>query len=200
MTGNESVRARSLEPIHRLFNNKTARRALTRLRAPLAILGAIAACMLAKPEWFWLGLVISAIGALLQVWCFSAISKQRELAIHGPYKFVRNPMYLARFVLILGFVVVLGRPWLIPLYAVVYYFYAVNRVKREERKLTVVFGEPYADYMSRVHRFLPVWSHPSGRLLYGRIDLLLHNNGHWNLLGVAGFYALCYAVLYAPWR
>jgi protein-S-isoprenylcysteine O-methyltransferase Ste14 len=144
--------------------------------------------------------VISAVGALLQLWCFSAISKQRELAVHGPYKFVRNPMYLARFILILGFVVVLGRPWLIPLYAIIYYFYMVNRVAREERKLSQVFGQAYADYSSRVHRFVPTSSYPSGRLLYGRMDLLLQNNGHWNALGVAAFYALCYAALNAPWR
>jgi protein-S-isoprenylcysteine O-methyltransferase Ste14 len=194
------VRARFAEPIHRVFNNRSARKFLTRLRLPLAIVGAIAACAVAKPEWFRLGLAISAIGALLQLWCFASISKQRELAIHGPYKLVRNPMYLARFVLILGFVVVLGRPWLIPLYAVVYYFYAVNRVKREERKLIQVFGQPYAEYTRRVHRFLPISIYPDGRLLYGRMDLLLRNNGHWNVLGVAAFYALCYAVLFTPWR
>jgi protein-S-isoprenylcysteine O-methyltransferase Ste14 len=194
------VRTKFIEPIHRAFNNRSARKFLTKLRLPLAVAGAIGAFAIAKPEWFRLGLGISAVGALLQLWCFSAISKQRELAIHGPYKLVRNPMYLARFVLILGFVVVLGRPWLIPLYALVYYFYAVNRVKREERKLIQVFGEPYADYTNRVHRFLPVSSHPGGRLLYGRMDLLLHNNGHWNVLGVAVFYALCYAVLFTPWH
>jgi protein-S-isoprenylcysteine O-methyltransferase Ste14 len=162
--------------------------------------GAGAACVFAKPEWFLTGLVISTVGALLQLWCFSAIAKQRELAVHGPYKFVRNPMYIARFILILGFVVVLGRPWLIPLYAIVYCFYAVNRVAREERKLIQVFGEPYADYSRKVHRFLPASSYPGGRTLYGRLDLLLQNNGHWNVLGVAAFYAVCYVVAFAPWR
>jgi hypothetical protein len=105
-------------------------------------------------------------------------------------------MYLARFILILGFVVLLGRPWLIALYAVVYYFYMVNRVGREEQKLVEVFGDAYADYARRVHRFLPLSSDPGGRLLYGRLDLLLRNNGHWNVLGVAAFWAVCYVVTF----
>jgi hypothetical protein len=194
------VQVKLLDPIHRAFNDPTARRFLTRLRIPLALAAAVAACALAKPEWFLAGLATSAVGALLQLWCFSAIAKQRELAVDGPYKFVRNPMYLARFVLILGFILVLGRPWLIPLYAIVFYFYAVNRVKREERKLIQIFGQAYADYSRQVNRFVPTSSYPAGRLLYGRMDLLLRNNGHWNVLGVAGFYALCYAALYTPWR
>lgn len=192
--------AKTLEPVHRVFNNKAARRLLTKLRAPLAIVGAGAACALANPEWLLTALVISAVGALLQLWCFSAIAKQRELAVDGPYKFMRNPMYIARFILILGFVAVLGRPWLVPLYAVVYYFYAVNRVAREERKLIRVFGDAYADYSLKVHRFLPTSSYPGGRLLYGRMDLLLQNHGHWNVLGVAAFYAICYAVAFVPWH
>jgi protein-S-isoprenylcysteine O-methyltransferase Ste14 len=140
------------------------------------------------------GVAVSTVGALLQLWCFSAIAKNKELAVDGPYKLVRNPMYLARFILILGFVVALGRPWLIPLYALVYYFYAVNRVAREERKLVKVFGDAYLEYANRVNRFLPGSPYPGGRLLYARIDLLLRNHGHWNALGVAAFYALCYAV------
>jgi protein-S-isoprenylcysteine O-methyltransferase Ste14 len=190
------VQAKPLEPIHRAFNNETARRLLTNLRAPLAIVGMAATSAFAKTDWFYTGLAISTVGTLLQLWCFSAIDKNRELAVNGPYKLVRNPMYLARFVLILGFVVVLGRLWLIPLYAIVYYFYAVNRVAREERKLIQVFGDAYADYASKVHRFLPTSSYPGGRLLYGRLDLLLRNNGHWNALGVAAFYTVCYSVAF----
>jgi len=194
------VAAKPLEPVHRAFNNRTARRVLRKLRAPLAIVAAIAACALAKPDWFVAGLVISAVGELLQLWCLSAIAMRRELAVHGPYKFVRNPMYLARFLVILGCVVVLGRPWLIGLYAVVYGFYAVNRVAREERKLAHVFGDAYADYTRKVHRFLPISSYPGARVRYARIDLLLRNNGQWNALYVAAFWVACYVVAFRQWR
>jgi protein-S-isoprenylcysteine O-methyltransferase Ste14 len=190
------MEAKPIDLVHGAFNSKALRRFFLALRAPLTIAAAAGVCYLAKPEWFLPGLLISAAGALLQLWCFSAIAKQEELAVNGPYKVVRNPMYLARFILILGFVVLTGNPWLIGIYAVVYYFYMVNRVKREERKLIKVFGEDYADYSRQVNRFLPTSSFSRGRLLYARLDLLLRNHGHWNVLGVAVFYIVCYFVTF----
>jgi len=40
-------------------------------------------------------------------------------------------------------------------YTVIYYFYMVNRVKREEAHLRAVLGAPYAEYCAAVRRFLP---------------------------------------------
>ena len=40
-------------------------------------------------------------------------------------------MYLGRFFLIGGALLLAGRPWILLPYAVFYYFYMVNRVKRE---------------------------------------------------------------------
>jgi phospholipid methyltransferase len=190
------VDAKPLDLVHGAFNSRALRRLLLGLRAPLTFAIAAICCYLAKREWFWIGLLISAAGALLQLWCFSSIAKQEELAINGPYKFVRNPMYLARFILILGFVVITGNPWLIGLYVVFYYFYMVNRVKREEKKLIKVFGEPYLDYSRQVNRFLPTTCYSGGRILYARMDLLVRNNGHWNVLGVVAFYTICYFVTF----
>lgn len=190
------MEAKPLELVHGAFNSRTLRRLLLGLRAPLTVALAAGTCTLARREWFLPGLLISAAGALLQLWCFSAIAKQEELAVNGPYKVVRNPMYLARFILILGFVVLTGNPWLIGLYVVLYYFYMVNRVKREEKKLIKVFGEAYADYSRKVNRFLPTSSYAGGRFLYARMHLLLRNNGHWNVLGVAAFYVICYFVTF----
>jgi protein-S-isoprenylcysteine O-methyltransferase Ste14 len=193
------VEAKALDLVHGVFNSKALRRGLLALRVPLTLGVAAALCYFARREWFLPGLVVSAVGGLLQLWCFSAIDKQKELAVNGPYKVVRNPMYLARFLLILGFVLLTGNPWVVGLYVIVYYFYMVNRVKREERKLHKVFGEPYAEYMRQVHRFLPASAYARGRLLYGRLDLLVRNNGHWNILAVAAFYAVCYLVVFR-WR
>ena len=190
------MESKPLDLVHGAFNSRALRRLFLGLRAPLTIAIAALACYLAKPEWFLPGLAISAAGALLQLWCFASIAKQEELAVNGPYKVVRNPMYLARFILILGFVVVTGNPWLIGLYAVFYYFYMVNRVKREERKLQKVFGEAYTSYSRQVHRFLPTSCYEGGRILYARMDLLLRNNGHWNVLGVAAFYITCYLITF----
>jgi hypothetical protein len=81
---------------------------------------------------------------------------------------------------------------------VLYYFYMVNRVQREETRLAEILGQPYADYRARVNRFLPSFGRlfdPAVRFFDGGV--LLRNNGHWNLLAMLLFYgALCYYVVY----
>jgi protein-S-isoprenylcysteine O-methyltransferase Ste14 len=65
---------------------------------------------------------------------------QPSLAIvtDGPFRFSRNPMYLATTGLYLGITLLVNTPW--PL--------------REERYLEAKFGEPYRAYKSRVRRWV----------------------------------------------
>ncbi len=110
--------SRLLAPVHDLFNHPRLRSVLLRLRLPLGLVAGVLLVLSIAPEWFWPGLVVSAAGALFQLWCFSCIHTQHELAVNGPYMFVRNPMYLARFLLILGIVLMTGSLWLTAAYVV----------------------------------------------------------------------------------
>jgi protein-S-isoprenylcysteine O-methyltransferase Ste14 len=72
----------------------------------------------------------------------------------GPYRFTRNPMYVAMALLYLGLPPVLGYAW-------PYLFFpaavlAVNAfvIPREERYLEEKFGEPYRVYRGIVRRWL----------------------------------------------
>ena len=127
--------------IHKIFNHRESRKFLLLLRKPLALVIFVLVVMIADKSWFWPGLIISVIGGLCQLWCFSCINTSKTLALNGPYRLARNPMYLSRFLLILGVVMFTGNLWAIGIYTVLYYFYMVNRVKREERKLEKIFGE-----------------------------------------------------------
>jgi hypothetical protein len=69
---------------------------------------------------------------------------------------------------------------------VIYYFYMVNRVQREERRLTEILGQP----LPRLWRARePLASPAFGRLtdpaVRFQLQVLFRNNGHWNLLGHA---------------
>ena len=72
----------------------------------------------------------------------------------GPFRFSRNPIYLAFFVLQLGIALWLGSLWmvatLIPAAALV----SSVVVRREERYLEDRFGQQYADYRNSVRRWL----------------------------------------------
>ncbi len=141
--------------IHDFFNNKKIRKTFLKLRAPLGILLFILILSQLKPSWFLPGLLVSILGQALQIWCMSTIKTKKKLTVTGPYMFVRNPMYLGRFFLIFGILMMTGNPWLLILLTIVYYYYMVNRVNREEKILAELFGKDYEDFCRDVHPYLP---------------------------------------------
>lgn len=141
--------------IHTFFNDKKVRKLFLKLRLPAGILLFVFLLTQLKPAWFLPGLIVSILGQLLQMWCMSTIKTQKKLTVTGPYMFVRNPMYIGRFFAVFGILMMTGNPWLLALLTVVYYFYMVNRVKREEKILADLFGKDYEDFCRDVHPYLP---------------------------------------------
>ncbi|MCK5528964.1 MAG: isoprenylcysteine carboxylmethyltransferase family protein [Kiritimatiellae bacterium] len=181
--------------VHRMFNNRSARKFLLALRFPLAIGVLVLMSMNIDPNYFWPGLIVTAIGEFIQVWCFSALKKKKILAVKGLYVLVRNPMYLGRYLILFGFFLLLGQKslWLLIVFTAVYYFYMVNRVKREEAVLIEIFGESYKQYCKDVNRFFPSFKNVDWKSLpYFRKELFFRNNAHWNMLGTI----LCYVFFY----
>ena len=142
----------------------------------------------ARPELIWAGLGVSLIGEAIQLWCFSCLEKDKTLTMRGPYQLCRNPMYLGRYLLILGFVVTTGNVSLMALYTILYWFYMFNRVRREEPALEEIFGEPYLQYCRQVNRFLPGTKILDRHFRFFNWKLMLDNHGHWNLLSVVAGY------------
>ncbi|HZR40019.1 MAG TPA: isoprenylcysteine carboxylmethyltransferase family protein [Ktedonobacteraceae bacterium] len=76
------------------------------------------------------------------------------LVVEGPYRFTRNPLYLALTLFYAGLTVLANTFWgalLLPVVLVL-----VNRgvIEREERYLERKFGEQYMQYKERVRRWL----------------------------------------------
>ena len=72
----------------------------------------------------------------------------------GPYRWVRNPMYLGHLLFFAGLAVTL-QSWIA---AAVFAFHTVwfdRRVREDERHLEALFGEPYRGYCARVKRWIP---------------------------------------------
>ena len=185
--------AKAIEKIHFVFNNSKIRKFLGKLRVPLCIVVFILLLLHIKSSFLLAGFLVSLLGELIQIWCFASLEKNRTLTVRGLYCLTRNPMYLGRFFLILGALITTGNIWIIVIFCIVYYFYMINRVKREEAVLRSVFGLDYDSYCSKVHRFLPSmkmfrWS----SLKYFNWRLLKKNHGHWNILAML----LCYLLFY----
>jgi hypothetical protein len=82
----------------------------------------------------------------------------------------------------------IGIAWLTLAYVVVYYFYMVNRVKREEAHLRAVLGAPYLEYCAAVRRFVPGRPYRDNPVLYWNWALLRQNHGWANLAGTMAFW------------
>ena len=81
---------------------------------------------------------------------------QPSLAIvtDGPFRFSRNPMYLATTGLYLGITLLVNTPWPLILLSPMLLVLHWGVVRREERYLEAKFGEPYRAYKSRVGRWV----------------------------------------------
>lgn len=184
-----------ISAVHKLFNNNAVRKTLLMLRVPLAIGLVVLMAFNIDPNYFWTGLIVTAVGEFIQVWCFSALKKKKILAVKGLYVLVRNPMYLGRYLILFGFFLLLGPKslWLLIVFTVIYYFYMFNRVKREEAVLVDIFGESYQEYCRNVNRFFPSFKNVDWKALpYFRKELFFRNNAHWNLLGTVACYLFFY--------
>jgi len=72
----------------------------------------------------------------------------------GPYRFSRNPIYLAFFALHLGLAIYVNSLWLVATLIATVAIIAVVVVPREERYLTERFGAEYVAYKACVRRWL----------------------------------------------
>jgi protein-S-isoprenylcysteine O-methyltransferase Ste14 len=179
--------------IHEIFNNKRFRYVLLKSRYPISLIAVIILILNINPAWFAVGCIVAFFGELIQLWCFASLDKNKMLAVKGPYMLMRNPMYIGRFFLLLGVLLLAGNGWIVFIFIVVYYFYMVNRVKREEAKLQPLFGESYRKYCQKVNRFVPSLKAVDwGSLFFFRWNLLLKNNGHWNFIAML----VCFFIFY----
>ncbi|MDP7549325.1 MAG: isoprenylcysteine carboxylmethyltransferase family protein [Alphaproteobacteria bacterium] len=76
------------------------------------------------------------------------------LVAGGPYRFSRNPIYLALTLIFLGLAAAANSLWLLLLLPAVLAVMHYGVVLREERYLGGKFGERYLDYKARVRRWL----------------------------------------------
>ncbi len=190
-----------LTRIHAAFNNRRARKILVRVRVPIGIGLFVGLLYYAQSDWFWPALGITLFGEFIQLWCFASLDKKGTLAFNGLYKHVRNPMYLGRFFIVLGYLLLLKIWVIVPVLVVLYWFYMYNRVRREERVLREIFGEPYNQYCASVNRFVPsLRGADGGTLFFWKWRLFLKNNSILNLVAVLVTYALIYLWLFKPFQ
>jgi len=76
-----------------------------------------------------------------------------ELVTTGPYRFSRNPMYLAASLLYAGAALWFDKPWTLAALVPCLLAIEFGVIRREERYLEAKFGEPYRLYRAAVRRW-----------------------------------------------
>jgi protein-S-isoprenylcysteine O-methyltransferase Ste14 len=112
------------------------------------------------------GMVIAAAGAAVALWCvvtFALVGRgtpapfdaPRRLVVGGPYRFVRNPMYIGAGLALAGAALFYQSPQLLGYTGLFFLMTHVFVVFYEEPTLKRSFGEEYAAYCRSVRRWLP---------------------------------------------
>jgi protein-S-isoprenylcysteine O-methyltransferase Ste14 len=115
-------------------------------------------------NWNLLGLIPVVLAMICLIWLmilhFSRIPKRVKLErtpmyllIGGPYKFTRNPMYLAELALWLGWAILYGSILVFMGFLLMWPVMNYRVIPREERELETRFGERYLEYQKRVPRW-----------------------------------------------
>src|SRR5262249_47611084 len=77
-----------------------------------------------------------------------------SLIVEGPYRFSRNPLYVALTLAQIGLGLLLDDAWIVALSAVSLRVVHFIAVRPEEASLLERFGEPYGRSLTRVRRYL----------------------------------------------
>ena len=96
---------------------------------------------------------------LLRDWAAGHLAKNKNLAVTGPYAYLRNPLYAGTLITAAGLVISAHSLILSAIFGLVFLFVYLPAIELEEQHLRVLFPT-YKAYAERVNRFLPLrkWS------------------------------------------
>jgi protein-S-isoprenylcysteine O-methyltransferase Ste14 len=114
-----------------------------------------------------IGVVLIAVGGIVVAWAFAQFAAEgagvpipgepnsRRLTVGGPYRYVRNPLYVASAVAISGQGLLLSRPVLL-VYAAAFLAITFSLVHwAEDPALARRFGQQFEDYRNQVPGWWP---------------------------------------------
>ena len=147
-----------------------------RIRVPVGFLYGLVFLYFCRPTPYLLGagLAMAAIGLAVRIWSSGHLEKWRRLAVHGPYRFTRNPLYFGSFLMGLGFTLSSARLFLLILFLFLFVLLYRPVMRREEKELCDEYGQGYLVYRERVSLFLPgkplpVSGHEATRFSWNRV-------------------------------
>ncbi len=147
------------------------------------------------------GIIFVVLGESVRFWSSGLLLKTKELMTAGPYRYTRNPLYLGRFLILTGVIIMVNLPNYLSLIGLVVGWgwflgvYMRRKEKVEPARLREEHGEAYDRYFEAVPALFPTlrpykdftpasWS----------MERMMRNKEYAMVIGLAGISA------YLLWR
>ena len=134
---------------------------------PIPLLLAILILAAPTPASLLGGFALALLGESLRIWAVrhaggatrttSGVGAGAVLITHGPFAYVRNPLYLGNFLLSLGLCIMswAWMPWMLFIFIALFGWQYWSIISLEEEHLQQRFGQTYKEYVQNVPRFFP---------------------------------------------
>ena len=160
---------------------------------------------------FWVGIGLIVVGELFRIWAAGHLLKNKRLTTTGPYAFVKNPLYVGTFLIMVGFCIIAQGAdnghwtlnninWFLLALGVLVFaaYYVPYKKKREGDRLRNNFGEDWEVYDENVPDYLPRlsrWTHPNGQRVNWTFRAVCENSEQWTPLSIT---VGIVAILFSP--
>jgi len=136
-------------------------KALYRWRVRTGSLAFLVCLILSKPSWqsVILGAAVSLPGLIIRAWAAGHLKKEKELAVSGPYRYSRNPLYLGNLILGLSLAAGSGSTVVVIIFSAYFLVFYPMIILAERERMKKLFPEKYKEYIKHVPLFFP-WRKP----------------------------------------
>jgi hypothetical protein len=182
-------------------NNEMYSEWVRRHRRNLGIPLVIAAFWLARfePRLLSWSIAFVAAGETIRIWAAGHLRKEEVMTTGGPYRSVRNPLYLGSFLIAIGFCMVANSLWV---WLIVVSYFALCYlpvVQFEESILRQKFPVEYPQYEAAVPAFYPtskLYERSSTSFSWQQV---IRNKEYNAVLGILAAYALLFLLNALRW-
>jgi protein-S-isoprenylcysteine O-methyltransferase Ste14 len=132
------------------------------LPVPFLLVPLLAPGVMEPMNWV-IGILLIALGEAIRLAGVAAagtVTRRRSrtvqrLVTYGIFAWMRNPLYVGNFLIWMGFIVISGVLWFIPVAILLFAVEYTLIVRYEEGVLESIFGEEYLRYKSHTARWFP---------------------------------------------
>lgn len=128
------------------------------------------------------------VGSGVHFWSKGILEQNRRLTTAGPYRWTRNPFYLANLLIDLGLCFVIGKFWVALVFLPIWIYVYRETIAREEKRLFSLFPDEFSRYREAVPRLIPTGRRLDAAYASGTFslsnDALAKGSEYGRLLGI----------------